>query len=96
MTDSRRRRVWCWRCGHRARRVPGTRGLSPWLCDERGMVAVVGRRRRVLAYSACGAEAPWGEICQEPMLERRDARMVLLAAFEHERRAGNKRGEYDG
>jgi len=96
MSRGRRRRVWCWRCGHRARRVPGTRGLSPWLYDEDGRVPVVGRRRKVFAYSVCGAELPWGETCQEPMLVRRDARMVLRAAIEYERRGGNKRSELDG
>lgn len=79
-----RRRVQCWFCGKRARRVP-----------REHVVRVIGRKRTVQGFGPCGAVRPWGETCTEPMLRRRDALAVLRAAREHERRGGNRRSEYD-
>ena len=84
---SPRRRVWCWHCGHCARRV------------RSGDRAVVGRRRRVDTYGVCGASlgpdlaSSW--LCRKQMVVRDDALFVLRAALAWERHGRNRKSEYD-
>jgi hypothetical protein len=60
-----------------------------------GRVGVVGRKRRVLPYGVCGADRGVNGTCQEPMLLRRDARFVLRAVIEWDRRGNNRTSEFD-
>ena len=85
--QKQRCRVWCWHCGHRARRV------------RSGSREVVGRRRRVDTYGECGANlgpdlaSSW--LCRKQMVVRDDALFVLRAALAWERHGRNRKSEYD-
>jgi len=72
-----RRRVYCWKCGHAARRS-GPRTTHP----------VRGRLGSVRGYGDCGRrwhpgtqQPGWWEVCHEPMLRRPAAAFVARAAW---------------
>ena len=79
----RRRRVWCWFCGNRARRM-----------GPRLRVGVVGTDDTVPTFGLCMADLGYRN-CYEPMMLRKDARYVLGMAVEYERGGWNVRSEYD-
>lgn len=95
MIHKHRRTVRCWFCGYLARRLPSCRGLSPRYWRPDGRVVVVGRKRRLQPYGVCGADLGHGERCREPMLLTRDARFVLRAVAQWERRGRNSASEFD-
>lgn len=91
-----RRRVRCWKCGNRARRVASTRGIMPSVLDDNGMVRVVLSDDIYQPHGACGAYLDeWSPPCAEPMLLTNDARTVLKAAIEYDRQGWNRMSEYD-
>lgn len=85
----RRCRVRCWVCGYRARRM-----MFPPI--EEVWVPVVLRRRKVLAAFGCCPKCLTGDWPERvDLLRRRDARMVLRAAVEYDRKGYNRHSEYD-
>lgn len=89
-----KRQVRCWMCGNTAEREPSTDGVEP-LLDESGNVRVVGREETVEPYGMCDGKTSWGSVCGQPMLLPEDAKMVLEAAVDYDRRGGNTRSEFD-
>lgn len=79
-----------WRC------APGGGPLSgDFVLAGDGKVGVVGRKRSVVPYGVCGADLGYGRRCDNPMLLTRDARYVLRAALEWDRRGNNRVSEFD-